>query len=197
MDATINFARQNGYVVTPFNRKITIFGIQDNNKHLASFAERAAINAPIQGGAADIIKLAMNKIAASLAETGLKTRMLLQVHDELVFEAPLDEVETAAALIKREMENITGIDLKVPLIADVGIGDNWGQGALKMPLAETTGQQQADTGETRRIKTPITATCRPATCRTGETKRIKIPLAETIGQRPDNRNKTHLKTLYC
>ena len=127
MDATINFARQNGYVVTPFNRKITIFGIQDNNKRLASFAERAAINAPIQGGAADIIKLAMNKIAASLAETGLKTRMLLQVHDELVFEAPLDEVETAAALIKREMENITGIDLKVPLIADVGIGDNWGK----------------------------------------------------------------------
>lgn len=124
---TINFARQNGYVVTPFNRKITIFGIQDNNKRLASFAERAAINAPIQGGAADIIKLAMNKIAASLAETGLKTRMLLQVHDELVFEAPLDEVETAAALIKREMENITGIDLKVPLIADVGIGDNWGK----------------------------------------------------------------------
>lgn len=127
MDATINFARQNGYVLTPFNRKITIFGIQDNNKRLASFAERAAINAPIQGGAADIIKLAMNKIAASLAETGLKTRMLLQVHDELVFEAPLDEVETAAALIKREMENIAGIDLKVPLIADVGIGDNWGK----------------------------------------------------------------------
>lgn len=127
MDATINFARQNGYVLTPFNRKITIFGIQDNNKRLASFAERAAINAPIQGGAADIIKLAMNKIAASLAETGLKTRMLLQVHDELVFEAPLDEVETATALIKREMENIAGIDLKVPLIADVGIGDNWGK----------------------------------------------------------------------
>ena len=69
----------------------------------------------------------MNKIAASLAEPGLKTRMLLQVHDELVFEAPLDEVETAAALRKREMENITGIDLKVPLIADVGIGDNWGK----------------------------------------------------------------------
>lgn len=127
MDATINFARQNGYVLTPFNRKITIFGIQDNNKRLASFAERAAINAPIQGGAADIIKLAMNKIAAALTETGLKTRMLLQVHDELVFEAPLDEVETAAALIKREMENIAGIDLKVPLIADIGIGDNWGK----------------------------------------------------------------------
>ncbi len=127
MDKTINFARQNGYVVTPFNRKITIFGIQDNNKRLASFAERVAINAPIQGGAADIIKLAMNKIAVSLAQTGLKTRMLLQVHDELVFEAPENEIETASALIKKEMENIAGINLKVPLIADIGIGNNWGE----------------------------------------------------------------------
>ena len=131
MDDTIQFARKNGYVLTPFGRKCTVNGINDKNKRLAMNAERAAINAPIQGGAADIIKLAMNKIAASLAETGLKTRMLLQVHDELVFEAPLDEVETAAALINREMENITGIDLKVPLIADDGIGDNWGKAHLK------------------------------------------------------------------
>lgn len=127
MEKTINFARQNGFVLTPFNRKITIFGIQDNNKRLASFAERAAINAPIQGGAADIIKLAMNKIAARLKAENLQTRMLLQVHDELVFEAPEAEIATAAALIKEEMENIPGIALKVPLIADVGIGDNWGE----------------------------------------------------------------------
>ncbi len=127
MEQTINFARQNGYVLTPFNRKIAIPGIQDTNKRLAAFAERAAINAPIQGGAADIIKLAMNRIAARLREQGLKTNMLLQVHDELVFESPLDEVETTAALVKAEMENITDIYLKVPLIADVGIGDNWGQ----------------------------------------------------------------------
>lgn len=125
MEETINFARQNGYVTTPFNRKISIFGIQDNNKRLVSFAERAAINAPIQGGAADIIKLAMNKIPFKLKEAGLKTQMLLQVHDELVFEAPVEEAETAAKLIKQEMENITALKLKTPLIAETGIGDNW------------------------------------------------------------------------
>ena len=127
MEETINFARQNGYVLTPFNRKISIFGIQDSNRRIASFSERAAINAPIQGGAADIIKLSMNKIAGQLERLDLKTRMLLQVHDELVFEAPVDEVEKVSQLIKQEMENVTGINLKVPLIAEVGIGDNWGE----------------------------------------------------------------------
>lgn len=127
MEKTINFARQNGFVTTPFNRKISIYGIQNSNKRVSSFAERAAINAPIQGGAADIIKLAMNRIYAKLRQSGLQTKMLLQVHDELVFEAPENEVETATALIKQEMENITGIELKVPLIADVGIGNNWGE----------------------------------------------------------------------
>jgi len=127
MDKTITFAHQNGYVLTPFNRKISIYGIKDNNQRIASFAERAAINAPIQGGAADIIKMAMNKIATALKEQNLQTKMLLQVHDELVFEAPENEVETATLLIKKEMENVTGIDLKVPLIAEVGIGQNWGE----------------------------------------------------------------------
>ena len=127
MEKAINFARQNGFVTTPFNRKISIYGIQDSNKRISSFAERAAINAPIQGGAADIIKLAMNRISAKLKQSGMQTKMLLQVHDELVFEAPLNEVEKASALIKQEMENITGIELKVPLIADVGIGNNWGE----------------------------------------------------------------------
>lgn len=127
MEDTINFARQHGYVATPFNRKISIFGIQDTNRRMASFSERAAINAPIQGGAADIIKLAMIKIAAKLEKEKLKTKMLLQVHDELVFEAPLDEVDKVSALIKQEMEDVIGIDLKVPLIAEVGIGDNWGE----------------------------------------------------------------------
>ena len=127
MDETINFARQNGFVTTPLNRKISIFGIQDNNKRISSFAERAAINAPIQGGAADIIKLAMNKISAKLTELGLKTKMLLQVHDELVFEAPIEEVSKVSELIKYEMEHINNIHLQTPLIADVGIGDNWGE----------------------------------------------------------------------
>ena len=127
MDKTIAFAHQNGYVLTPFNRKISIYGIKDNNQRMASFAERAAINAPIQGGAADIIKLTMNKIETVLTKQNLQTKMLLQVHDELVFEAPENEVETVAKLIKKEMEDITGISLKVPLIAEVGIGDNWGE----------------------------------------------------------------------
>ena len=127
MDNTINFARQNGYVLTPFNRKISIFGIQDTNRRMASFSERAAINAPIQGGAADIIKMAMIKVAGRLERENLKTKMLLQVHDELVFETPIDEVDIATTIIKEEMENITGIELKVPLIAEVGIGDNWGE----------------------------------------------------------------------
>ncbi len=127
MEKAINFARQNGFVTTPFNRKISIYGIQDSNKRVSSFAERAAINAPIQGGAADIIKLAMNRISAKLKQSGMQTKMLLQVHDELVFEAPFDEVEKASTLIKQEMENITGIELKVPLIADIGIGNNWGE----------------------------------------------------------------------
>lgn len=126
MENTINFARQNGYVETPFNRKISIFGIQDTNKNIASFGERAAINAPIQGGAADIIKLAMNKIYHTLQENNFKTKMLLQVHDELVFEAPNEEVDTVKELIKKEMENITVIELKVPLIVEIGISDNWG-----------------------------------------------------------------------
>ncbi len=126
MEDTINFARQNGYVLTPLNRKISIFGIQDTNKNIASFGERAAINAPIQGGASDIIKIAMNRVANRLEEERLNTKMLLQVHDELVFEAPLEEVEIASKLIKEEMENTTSFDLKVPLIAEVGIGDNWG-----------------------------------------------------------------------
>ncbi len=127
MEQTIDFARKNGYVLTPFNRKISIFGIQNTNRQIASFSERAAINAPIQGGAADIIKQAMIKIAAKLQKEDYKTKMLLQVHDELVFESPIDEVEKVMPLIKKEMEDVIGIDLKVPLIAEVGVGDNWGK----------------------------------------------------------------------
>ena len=125
MEETINYARMNGYVLTPFNRKISIFGIQDNNKRIASFGERAAINAPIQGGASDIIKMAMIRIANRLKTENFKTKMLLQVHDELVFEAPIDEVEKVTPIIKDEMEKINSIALKVPLIAEVGIGNNW------------------------------------------------------------------------
>lgn len=125
MDETIQFAHTNGYVLTPFGRKCSVMGINDQNKRIVANAERAAINAPIQGGAADIIKRAMIAVQRELEAGGYKTKMLLQVHDELVFEAPIEEVEEVSALIKRTMENV--VDLAVPFVAEVGIGDNWTQ----------------------------------------------------------------------
>ena len=125
MDETINNARINGYTETLLKRKISIFGIKDENKRLASFGERAAINAPIQGTAADIIKLAMIKTYNTLKKQNLKTKMLLQVHDELVFEAPEEEVETVSSIINQTMQDVTALKLSVPLIAELGIGDNW------------------------------------------------------------------------
>lgn len=125
MDDTIQFARKYGYVLTPFGRKCTVNGINDKNRRIAMNAERAAINAPIQGGAADIIKMAMNTVFKKLKQGGYKTRMLLQVHDELVFEAPDEEVEQVAVLIKESMQNVVQYD--VPFIAEVGIGDNWAE----------------------------------------------------------------------
>lgn len=125
MDDTIQFARKYGYVLTPFGRKCTVNGINDKNRRIAMNAERAAINAPIQGGAADIIKMAMNTVFKKLKQGGYKTRMLLQVHDELVFEAPDEEVEQVAVLIKESMQNVVKYD--VPFIAEVGIGDNWAE----------------------------------------------------------------------
>ena len=123
MEKTIAFAHKNGYVLTPYGRKCSVMGINDKNKRIVSFAERAAINAPIQGGAADIIKLAMQKVFYLLQEGGYKTRMLLQVHDELVFEAPADEVEKVKVLIKEAMESVVNFD--IPFVAEVGVGDNW------------------------------------------------------------------------
>lgn len=125
MEKTIEFARKNGYVLTPFGRKCTIAGINDQNKRLVSFAERAAINAPIQGGAADIIKLAMRRIARLLKEGGFATKMVLQVHDELIFESPEAEVETVQQLIKQAMESV--VDFDIPFIAEVGVGNNWAE----------------------------------------------------------------------
>lgn len=125
MNKTIEFAHKNGYVQTPFGRRCSTFGINDSNKRVVANAERAAINAPIQGGAADIIKLAMNKMERVLTEGGYKTKMLLQVHDELIFEAPEDEVETVMPLIKDVMENI--IESSVKFVAEAGVGDNWTQ----------------------------------------------------------------------
>ncbi|UKV14406.1 DNA polymerase I [Thalassospiraceae bacterium SW-3-3] len=123
MEQAKDFAKKHGFVRTLFGRQIHINGINDKNGMRRSFGERAAINAPIQGGAADIIKRAMIAVPSALVDAGLKTRMLLQVHDELIFEAPENETEKAVKVIREVMENAA--HLSVPLIADAGIGDSW------------------------------------------------------------------------
>ena len=125
MDKTIAFARKFGYVVTPFGRKCAVPGINDKNKRIVAFAERAAMNAPLQGGAADIMKRAMNNLFNALNNSNFQSKMLLQVHDEIVVEAPENEVENICKLIKNVMEQ--AVDYDVKFIADVGIGDNWSQ----------------------------------------------------------------------
>ena len=125
MNKTIEFAHQNGFVVTPFGRKCSVFGINDQNKRISSFAERAAMNAPLQGGAADIMKRAMNNMHKNLINGDFKSRILLQVHDEMVIESPLEEVEKVSLLLKETMENAVNYDVK--FVAEVGIGDNWAE----------------------------------------------------------------------
>jgi DNA polymerase-1 len=122
-------ARKQGYVTTLLGRRCHVPGIADKNPARRSFMERAAINAPIQGTAADIIKRAMIRMPEALARAKLKGRMLLQVHDELVFEVPAAEVEATAKVVKRVMEGAPApaLDLSVPLVADIGIGENWAE----------------------------------------------------------------------
>jgi DNA polymerase I len=129
MDRTKKEARAQGYVTTIFGRRCHVPGINDKNPARRSFMERAAINAPIQGSAADIIKRAMIRIDPALAGARLKARMLLQVHDELLFEVPVGEIEATAALVKKVMEGAAGpaLALSVPIVADVGIADNWAE----------------------------------------------------------------------
>lgn len=116
-------ARELGYVETILNRKRHLKDINSANFVVKGHAERNAVNAPIQGSAADIIKLAMISIQRKLEEKNLKTKMLLQVHDELVFEAPEEEVQLASQLIKTEMES--AVETEVPLLVEVGVGNNW------------------------------------------------------------------------
>ncbi len=121
MEETVQFAREHSYILTPFGRKCYISGFDSSATR--GFASRAAINAPIQGGAADMIKMAMNKMPDALKAAGLKTTMILQVHDELIFETPNDEIDKASALIKEVMENV--VKLSVPLDVEIGTGLNW------------------------------------------------------------------------
>ncbi|PZD95840.1 DNA polymerase I [Paenibacillus sambharensis] len=123
MDDIVMKARQDGYVTTLLERRRYLPEIKASNFNLRSFAERTAMNTPIQGTAADIIKLAMVKMDQTLRERGLKSRMLLQVHDELVFEVPEDELELMKTLVPEVMES--ALELDVPLKADVNYGVNW------------------------------------------------------------------------
>ena len=116
-------ARQDGYVKTLLERRRYLPEINASNFNLRSFAERTAMNTPIQGTAADIIKLAMVQMDEALRERKLKSRMLLQVHDELVFEVPADELELMKELVPSVMEK--ALELSVPLKAEVSFGDNW------------------------------------------------------------------------
>lgn len=130
MEATKAQAKTQGFVTTPLGRRIPIPGITDRNPATRAFAERQAINAPIQGGAADIIKRAMICLPDALKDAGLTGRMLLQVHDELVFEVPQDEVDRTLPVIRRIMEGAVGLvdetgATTVPLDVDIGVGDTW------------------------------------------------------------------------
>lgn len=120
---TVADARQNGYVTTLLGRRRIVPDISSDNRRMRDFAERTAINTPIQGSAADLIKVAMIRIQQRLESERHAARMIMQVHDELVLEVPRPETETIRALVKEEMEN--AISLDVPIKVDTGIGDNW------------------------------------------------------------------------
>ncbi|MBU0908415.1 MAG: DNA polymerase I, partial [Proteobacteria bacterium] len=122
MKEIIEQARQDGYVTTLFHRRRILPDIQNSNKTIREFAERAALNTPIQGTAADIIKLATIRADQLLRERALKSELLLQIHDELIFEVPLAELETTTALVKEAMENVH--ELAVPLVVNLSCGPN-------------------------------------------------------------------------
>ena len=123
IENTIQEVRTAGYTRTMFGRVRPIPDIDARNPNARSFAERTAVNTPLQGAAADLIKIAMIRIHHALAERGMRARMLLQVHDELVFEAPPEETDALSKLVRHEMESV--IALRVPLVAEVGVGPNW------------------------------------------------------------------------
>jgi DNA polymerase-1 len=123
LDKTVEEARQRGFVETLFGRRRYIPELRDRNFSIRAFGERTATNSPLQGSAADLIKIAMIRIHAALKEANLGAKMLLQVHDELVFEIPEAERTVAEALVKREMEGVAS--LRVPLVVSIGAGKNW------------------------------------------------------------------------
>lgn len=123
LDKSVQFARDHGYVMTMYGRKRHIPNINANNFQVRSFAERTAMNHPMQGSAADIIKLAMLKVEEDIRSSDLRTKMVLQIHDELDFEVAKEDIEAVSALVKRDMEAV--VDLRVPLIAEVSYASTW------------------------------------------------------------------------
>jgi DNA polymerase-1 len=123
IDKTLEEARREQKVRTLFGRIRPIPDINSKNANMRGFAERTAVNTPLQGTAADLIKMAMIRIDAALREQKLKSRMTVQVHDELVFEVPQDEIERMRTLVREEMENV--FPLSVPLLVEMGVGPNW------------------------------------------------------------------------
>ncbi len=116
-------AKEKGYVCTKFGRRRNIPELKSPNFMIRQFGSRAALNMPIQGTAADIMKMAMIEVQKKIEEYGLKTKLLLQIHDELLLEVPINEVEKVKEMLKTSMENV--VKLKVPLIAEVSTGDDW------------------------------------------------------------------------
>ena len=125
MESTIKFAQQNGYVETLMGRKRWLRDINSSNFTVRGFAERNAINSPIQGTAADMIKLAMIKVQRAIKESKLKSKMILQVHDELIFDTLKEEVDEMKKLILQNMQSALPLPNDVPVVAEAGAGDNW------------------------------------------------------------------------
>ena len=123
MDNTIAEARECGYTRTMFERRRYLPDLNSNNRQVRESAERVAINSPIQGSAADLIKVAMIRLSKKLKKSKLESKMILQVHDELVFECPVDDRKEIETLVRNEMEGACA--LSVPLVVDIGWGKNW------------------------------------------------------------------------
>jgi DNA polymerase-1 len=123
MQSNVEFAKENGYSITCLNRRRYIRELNAPSYNIRQFGERVAMNMPLQGSAADIIKVAMINVYNRLKKEGLKSELILQVHDELIIDAYLDEKEIVQKLLKEEMEN--AVKLSVPLTAEVGVGETW------------------------------------------------------------------------
>ena len=125
LDESVRLAHERGYAITAYGRKRHIREFAQKNKQLIAFGERTAMNHPMQGTAADIIKIAMVCVEQRLREEGLRSKLVLQIHDELDLEVPASELDAASALVRETMEGVA--QLKVPLIAEVSFGKNWAE----------------------------------------------------------------------